>query len=79
MAFSQKKRFVAGALCPRCGGMDKILVYREADQDFRECVQCGFKEEMLFKPVARELETRVNVSVEEKQSQVQIIKILPPK
>jgi uncharacterized protein len=60
MSYSNKKRFVAGAVCPRCAAMDKLVVYHEEEKDFRECVNCGFKEEMLFKSQPRELDTRVN-------------------
>jgi len=57
--------------------MDKLVVYNEDEKDFRECVNCGFKEEMRFQPTAQELETRVNVSAEEKKEQVQVVKIMP--
>lgn len=77
MAYGIKRRFIAGAVCPRCSEMDKLVVYNEDGKDFRACVNCDFKEEMHFKPAARELETRVNTSDEEKQKQVQIVKILP--
>jgi uncharacterized metal-binding protein (TIGR02443 family) len=77
MAYSTKRRFVAGAVCPRCSEMDKLVVFNEEGKDYRECVACGYKEEMRFKPVARELETRVNQSEEEKRDAVQIINILP--
>ncbi len=76
MAFSEKRRFVAGAICPRCSELDKIVVFSENGKDFRECVACGFKDEMHFKPVARELETRVNQTEEEKNI-VQAVKIIP--
>lgn len=78
MAYSEKRRFVAGAVCPRCSAMDKLVVYREADKDYRECVSCNFKEEMHFKPAARELETRVNTPSEIKHEQTQVVKILSP-
>lgn len=77
MAYSTKRRFVAGAVCPRCSEMDKLVVYSEEGKDYRECVACGYKEEMHFKPVARELETRVNQSEVEKRDAVQVITILP--
>lgn len=77
MAYSTTRRFVAGAVCPRCSEMDKLVVYNEAGKDFRECVACGYKEEMHFKPVARELDTRVNQTEEEKREGVQVINILP--
>ena len=35
-----RRRFIAGAVCPRCALMDKILV--DLDTDQRECVACGF-------------------------------------
>lgn len=76
MAFSQKRRFVAGAVCPRCSEMDKVVVYSEDGKDFRECVACGFKDEMHFKPVQRELGTRVNQD-EETKEEVQTVKIIP--
>ena len=77
MAYSTTRRFVAGAVCPRCSEMDKLVVFNEEGRDYRECVACGYREEMRFKPVARELETRVNQSAEEKKDAVQVITILP--
>ena len=77
MAYSRKRRFVAGAVCPRCSEMDKLVVYSEDGKDFRECVACGYKDEMRFKPVPRELETRVNLTDEDKRDAVQVINILP--
>jgi uncharacterized metal-binding protein (TIGR02443 family) len=77
MVYSIKRRFVAGAVCPRCSEMDKLVVYNEEGKDYRECVACGYKEEMHFKPVARELETRVNLTEEEKRDAVQVVTILP--
>ena len=38
-----RQRFIAGAVCPRCGLMDKIIVNLDTDQ--RECVACGFVED----------------------------------
>ena len=77
MAYSTKRRFVAGAVCPRCSEMDKLVVYNEDGKDYRECVACGYKDEMRFKPQARELETRVNQTAEDKQDAVQVVTILP--
>lgn len=77
MAYSSTRRFIAGAVCPRCSEMDKLVVYNDQGKDFRECVACGYKEEMHFKPVARELETRVNQTEDDKKNQVQVVTILP--
>jgi len=38
-----RRRFIAGAVCPRCALMDKIVVDLETDQ--RICVNCGFTED----------------------------------
>lgn len=73
-----KKRFIAGAICPSCKGMDKIQVYQHEGKDVRECVACGFSDRMHFKPQMRELETRVNVSAEQKQGETQVVKLLDP-
>lgn len=72
-----KKRFIAGAVCPKCSQMDKVVMYKEDDSDWRECVACGFKDKMHFQPKARELETRVNVTEEEKAQAVQVIELQP--
>ena len=54
---SARRRFIAGAVCPRCGEMDKIVVNLDTDQ--RECVACGFSESRPDAP-GSELPTRVN-------------------
>lgn len=41
-ASTGRRRFIAGAVCPRCARMDKIVV--DLDTDQRECVACGFTE-----------------------------------
>tara|TARA_R110002110_G_scaffold205066_7_gene417081 strand:+ start:215426 stop:215695 length:270 start_codon:yes stop_codon:yes gene_type:complete len=55
-----RRRFIAGAVCPRCGAMDKIVV--DLDTDRRACVSCDFSEERPGVPdtpgPARELPTR---------------------
>ena len=37
-----RRRFIAGVVCPRCSQMDKMVV--DLDTDHRECVACGFTE-----------------------------------
>ena len=61
-----RRRFIAGAVCPRCALMDKIVV--DLDTDQRECVACGFAEErpgdaaaqVQPETASRELPTRVS-------------------
>lgn len=38
------RRFIAGAVCPQCGEMDKLRAWREGDVQLRECVRCGFRD-----------------------------------
>jgi uncharacterized protein len=80
-----KRRFIAGAVCPRCALMDRIVMVWEAQDtaeplenatQYRECVSCGFKEKLVSDESTRELETRV--SREKKpEPTVQVIKFYP--
>ena len=71
-----KKRFIAGAVCPKCAAMDTVFTYKLNEQDWRACVNCDFNEAMYFAPQVQELETRVNLDADEKAAQTQVIKIL---
>ena len=42
MSGPARRRFIAGAVCPGCGQVDKIFV--DSDKDQRQCVSCGFSE-----------------------------------
>lgn len=79
------KRFIAGAVCPRCAQMDKIVMYRVSEtEQKRECVRCGFSEVMPDEPAAaREPPTRVNQPRPgEKplahEDEVSVVKIIDP-
>ena len=39
----QKKRFIAGATCPECKAMYRLMLYKEHDVEKVECVECGHK------------------------------------
>lgn len=58
------KRFIAGAVCPRCGEMDCIRTYRDDEKEYKECVRCDYEDSMRLdgqaEPGVEELETRVN-------------------
>jgi hypothetical protein len=56
--FQNRRRFIAGAVCPRCAAMDKIVV--DLDSDLRECVACGFSEARPQAPGPEEIKTRVS-------------------
>jgi uncharacterized metal-binding protein (TIGR02443 family) len=56
------RRFIAGAVCPRCAQLDKTIIDPETDQ--RICIHCGFAEDRpgLPEPMGEspELPTRVS-------------------
>ncbi|MCV6587701.1 MAG: YheV family putative metal-binding protein [Marinobacterium sp.] len=67
------KRFIAGAVCPRCNQMDTLRMYRDDEREYRECVKCDFTDAMRLdgQPEAEELETRVNRTTPELSEDVQ--------
>lgn len=38
-----KKRFVAGAKCPKCGAKDSILLFKENGIETVECTDCDYR------------------------------------
>ena len=77
MTFSKQRRFLAGAVCPRCAAQDTIQVFNEDGQDMRECVACGFREQMNFQAAVRELDTRVNQSEAAIEAETQVLQFPP--
>lgn len=76
--FKAKKRFIAGAVCPRCSEMDKLTIFKKGEKEFRECVSCGFREQMLLQSTPNELDTRVNKTKEEKEAETQPLRLVDP-
>jgi len=40
----KRPRFIAGAVCPTCGAMDRLQVVGEGDGRRRRCVSCGHED-----------------------------------
>ena len=38
----KSRRFIAGAVCPECQKLDKIVTYKQDGEDIAECVSCGY-------------------------------------
>lgn len=36
----ERKRFIAGAKCPKCGALDTMMLFKEHGVEQVECVQC---------------------------------------
>lgn len=76
---SSIKRFIAGAVCPKCAEMDRLVSYTNAQGTFKECVACGFFEKQIVQVAQTELETRVNHMEPDTEAQeVQVVQILSP-
>ncbi len=73
-----RKRFIAGAVCPQCQQSDRLFIYRHDGVQRRECAACHFQEEMRLEPTFRELETRVNKSAQEKQEEIMAVRLVDP-
>jgi len=77
---TSKKRFIAGAVCPRCGEMDKLVSYSNEQDTIKECVACGFEEKQAVQVELDELGTRVNHLPEDDMSNqdgsVQVVQIM---
>ena len=75
-----QKRFIAGAVCPRCAEMDKIRAWEPSGIRYRDCVNCDFFEQApIEEETAAELETRVNREREEqRRNAIQTVRILDP-
>ncbi|MDX1588333.1 MAG: YheV family putative zinc ribbon protein [Oleiphilaceae bacterium] len=77
-----KKRFIAGAVCPRCSAMDRIVMYSTEENTYQECVSCGFRDRQPTEDEmaqAAELETRVRKKPSAAATQAQPIKFFPRK
>ena len=83
----RRRRFIAGAVCPRCAQMDKMVV--DLDTDQRLCVSCGFSEDRPGLPASSplavaahqppELPTRVSRAVARRvETPAQAIMIIDP-
>ena len=74
---SSRRRFIAGAVCPRCSQMDKIVV--DLDTDMRECVACGFSDERPPAPPVEEIRTRVSrASARRVETEAAPVRLLDP-
>lgn len=72
------KRFVAGVVCPRCGEMDTIRVYRNEIREYRECIKCDYVDGQNLDGSPEdetELVTRVNQQKEDTPD-TQVIQIM---
>ncbi|GEA09767.1 YheV family putative zinc ribbon protein [Alteromonas sp. KUL49] len=56
-----KRRFVAGATCPKCQKLDTISLYYENNVEKLECVACGYQESQTEEQVSAATRENENV------------------
>ena len=78
MTISTRKQFIAGVVCPKCSKMDKIVAYSKDGTNYRECVSCGFLDEIRIASTPKELITRVTHSVSGLSEPTQKVKLVDP-
>ncbi|KAB0629067.1 YheV family putative metal-binding protein [Acinetobacter gandensis] len=39
-----KRRFIAGAKCPKCQAMDRVVMLTSGEDEWIECIDCGYSE-----------------------------------
>ncbi len=39
-----KRRFIAGAKCPKCEALDRVVMLISGDDEWIECIECGYSE-----------------------------------
>ena len=39
-----KRRFIAGAKCPKCQALDRVVMLTSGDDEWIECIDCGSSE-----------------------------------
>lgn len=72
------RRFIAGAVCPRCGLMDKIVV--EVGGEERLCVSCGFTDARPEDTRADEPKTRVTRGVARRvETPAEAVRLVDPR
>ena len=76
MAYSTKKRFIAGVICPKCSKMDKLMVFSKNEVDYRECSACGFTDQVRINAFTREIKTRVNCPSESEKQHIDVITLI---
>ncbi|WP_108126635.1 YheV family putative zinc ribbon protein [Saccharospirillum mangrovi] len=72
-------RFIAGAVCPRCGEMDTLKAGNDGNVMVRECVECGFTDRISDSVNApTELTTRVSEPQRPSDTEAQPVRIIDP-
>lgn len=61
MSNHQRRRFIAGAICPKCKAMDTIMLYFEHNVEKLTCVECDYTEAQTDQAVTSQSKGADNV------------------
>jgi len=75
----KRPRFIAGAVCPACGAMDRLQLTGEGDERTRHCVSCGH-EDHLSAAASQAPKSRLDGALKKTadRGEVQSVRILGP-
>ena len=57
----KKKRFIAGATCPKCHAMDTLMLYVENNVEKLKCVACDYQKSQVDEKVENKTGDSENV------------------
>lgn len=77
------RRFIAGAVCPKCSEMDRTVMYsNDEGEEVRECISCGYHQTSTEQAAEHELATRVTPLgkpvLDEGEQPLKILGLTPP-
>ena len=52
-----KRRFIAGAKCPKCQALDRVVMITTENDEWVECIECDYTERRPTKEDIQEAET----------------------
>ena len=84
MSMHKPRRFIAGAVCPRCAEMDKLTLATGINgEQIRECVRCGYRDVMnadggIEEPTTRVNQPRPGEAPLAHEDEVQVVRLLDP-
>lgn len=78
-----QKRFIAGAVCPRCSQQDKIVLYQVSEtEQRRQCIACDFEDVMQDdappEPVTRVNQPRPGEKPLSHEDQLDVVTLIDP-
>ena len=61
MTNRERRRFIAGAICPKCNAMDTIMLYFENNVEKLKCVECDYQESQTYDSVKEQSKGSDNI------------------